>query len=85
MDYLIYLICSIITKKGDYAMNSKHEFYKIPPALLSNPKLGITIAERHSGKRNYELYVKNKLNNKMNDSSCKDDCNEGKTRILFTR
>lgn len=62
-------------------MNSKHEFYKIPAELLSNPKLGITIAERHSGKRNYELYRKNR-NNKMNDSSRKDDCNESAARIL---
>ena len=65
-------------------MNSKHEFYKIPAELLSS-NFTITIAERHSGKRNYELYAKNKLNNKMNDSSRKDNCDETKARILFTR
>ena len=55
-------------------MDSKQEFYKIPEELLSS-NITITIAERHSGKRNYELYRKTR-NNKLNDSSCKDDRNE---------
>lgn len=67
-------------------MNSKYEYYTIHPSLLtsllSDPKYDWIIAERHSGKRNYELYVKNNRNPKVIDSSCNDNFDEIKARIL---
>lgn len=69
-------------------MNSKYESYTIHPSLLtlllSDPKYDCIIAECHSGKRNYELYVKNNRNLKMIDSSCNDNFNENIARILQT-